>query len=109
MEDPVRFAQPIRDADIGSVGRAAEGISLDLLDGELAAEAPRDRLHELRKDLPRVVLLGPGDERGVSRDVRHDEKPFHDRDGTSGVIARPLRALGTALGRTSGCTRVPGP
>src|SRR5205814_7784051 len=92
VKDAVGLAEPVGDADIGALGRAAERVTLDLIDGELAAEAAGDRLHELGQDLLRVVLLGTGDERGVPRDVRHDEEPSHRRDGTS---ARRLGSLAT--------------
>src|SRR5205807_3043210 len=82
------LAQPVGDANIGAQGGAAERIPFDLIDRELAAEAPRDAIHELGDDLLTVLLLGPADECGVSRDVGHDEQTFHRRDGTSAVGAR---------------------
>ena len=110
MKDAVRLAEPVDDADIRALGRAAERITLDLIDGELAAEAAGDRLHELCQDLLRVVLLGTGHECRVSRDVRHDEKTFHRRDGTrarrppiavrlakQAVLAADETALGAGL------------
>ena len=71
------LAQPVGDANIGAQGGAAERIPFDLIDRELAAEAPRDAIHELGDDLLAVLLLGPADECGVSRDVSHDQEPFH--------------------------------
>src|SRR5713101_433866 len=88
VEDAIGLAEPIGDADVGTLGRATERVALDLIDGQLPAEAARDRLHQLGEDLLRVVLLGAGDEGRVPRDVRHDEQAVHRRDGTSALRAR---------------------
>ena len=77
VEYAERLTKPVRHARVGTVGGAAERVAFDLVDGQLAAEAARDRLHELGEDLLRMVLLGAGDEGRVTGDVRHDKEPFH--------------------------------
>ena len=90
LEDAVRLPEPVDHAHVGPIGRATEGIALDLVDRQLPAEAARDRLHEFGEDLLRMVLLGAGDEGRVARDVRHDEETVHRRDGTSALRDRML-------------------
>src|SRR5258708_38805911 len=68
VEWPDRLAEPVGDLDVGALGRARERVALDLVDGELAAEALRDVLDELGEDLARVLGFRPGYECCVPRD-----------------------------------------
>ena len=40
MEDAICLAEPVGHADVGPICRAAESVTLDLIDGQLSAEAP---------------------------------------------------------------------